>query len=102
MVPNEILITLTLYKCTLKIGQHTRCWFLIMGEGSDEHACTHNFTRVFASRTSKVCKLKKTPNNFKTSSPSGHSRLSDYLRLLRVCDKTISIVCMPFSHNPDT
>ena len=34
------------------------------GEGSDEPACTHDLVRTFASRINKVCKLKKTPNNF--------------------------------------
>ena len=34
------------------------------GEGSGEPACTHDFARDFASRINKVCKLKKTPNNF--------------------------------------
>ena len=34
------------------------------GECSDEPACTHDLARVFASRINKVCKLKKTPNNF--------------------------------------
>ena len=48
------------------------------GEGSDEPACMHDLARAFASRINKVCKLKKTPNNFKTSSPSGHSRMSYY------------------------
>ena len=37
---------------------------LACGEGSDEHACTHALVRAFASRINKVCKLKKTPNNF--------------------------------------
>ena len=36
------------------------------GEGSDEPACTHDLARAFASRINKICKLKKTPNNFKT------------------------------------
>ena len=31
---------------------------------SYEHACTHDLARAFASRILKVCKLKKTPNNF--------------------------------------
>ena len=34
------------------------------GEGSDEPACTHDLARAFASQIIKVCKLKKTPNNF--------------------------------------
>ena len=34
------------------------------GKGSDKPACTHDLARVFASRINKVCKLKKTPNNF--------------------------------------
>ena len=34
------------------------------GEGSDEPACTHDLAKAFASRINKVCKLKKTPNNF--------------------------------------
>ena len=34
------------------------------GEGSDEPACTHDLARAFASRINKVCKLKKTQNNF--------------------------------------
>ena len=72
------------------------------GEGFDEPACTHDLARAFASRINKVCKLKKTPNNFKTSSLSGHARMSDYKRLFRICGKTKSHVCMPFSHNPDT
>ena len=33
-------------------------------EGSDEPACTHDLARAFASRINKVCKLKKTQNNF--------------------------------------
>ena len=48
------------------------------GEGSDEPACTHDLARAFASRINKVCKLKKTPNNFQTSSLSGQARMSDY------------------------
>ena len=72
------------------------------GEGSDEPACTHDLARDFASRINKVCKLKKTPNNFCTSSLSGHARMSDYERLFRISDKTKSHVCMPFSHDPDT
>ena len=48
------------------------------GEGSDKPACTHDLARAFASRINKVCKLKKTPNNFNTSSLSGHTRMSDY------------------------
>ena len=72
------------------------------GEGSHEPACIHDLARAFASRINKVCKLKKTPNNFWTSSPSGHARMSDYYRLLRICDKTKSHVCTPFSHDPDT
>ena len=51
------------------------------GEGSDEPACTHDLARAFASRVNKVCKLKKTPNNFYTSSLSGHARVNDYKRL---------------------
>ena len=34
------------------------------GEGSDEPACIHDLARAFASRIYKVCRLKKTPNNF--------------------------------------
>ena len=34
------------------------------GEGSDEPACMHDLARAFASRINKVCKMKKTPNNF--------------------------------------
>ena len=68
------------------------------GGGSDKPACTHDLARAFASHIYKVCKLKKTPNIFKTSSPSGHARMSDFKRLFR----TKSHVCMPFSHNPDT
>ena len=71
-------------------------------EGSDEPACTHDLARVFASRIKKVCKLKKTPNNFQTSSHSGHARMGDYKRLFPIYDKTKSHVCMPFSHDPDT
>ena len=80
MVRNQILITLTLYKCTINWSAHEMLVLITSacGRGSDEPACTHNLARVFASRISKVCKLKKTPNNFKTSSPSGHSRLGDY------------------------
>ena len=52
------------------------------GEGSDEPACTHDLARAFASRINKICKLKKTPNNFWTSSLSGHARISDSKRLL--------------------
>ena len=51
-------------------------------EGSDEPACTNDLVRALASRINKICKLKKTPNNFKTSSLSGHARSSDYKRLL--------------------
>ena len=72
----------------------------VCGEGSDESACTPDIVRAFASR--KICKLKKTPNDFWTSSLSGHARISDYKRLFRICDKTISHVCMPFSHDPET
>ena len=74
----------------------------VCGEGSDEPACTHDLARVLASRINKVCKLKKTPNIYKTSSLSGHARMSDYKRLFRICDKTKSHVYMPFSHDPDT
>ena len=70
------------------------------GEGSDEPTCTHDLARAFASRI--VCKLKKTPNNFKTSSLSGQARMRDYKRLFQICDKTKSHICMPFSHDPDT
>ena len=72
------------------------------GEGSDEPACTHVLARAFASRINTVCMLKKTPNNFKTSSLSGQARMSDYKRLFRICDKTKSHFCMPFSQDPDT
>ena len=72
------------------------------GKASDEPACMRDLARGFASRINKVCKLKKTPNNFKTFSLSGHARMSDYKRLFRICDKTKSHVCMPFSHDPDT
>ena len=75
---------------------------LACGTGSNDPACTHHLTRAFASRINKVCKLKKTPNNSKTCSHSGHSRMSDDLRFVRICDKTKSQVCMPFSHSPDT
>ena len=34
------------------------------GEGSDEPACTYALARALASRTNKVCKFKKTRNNF--------------------------------------
>ena len=47
------------------------------GEGSYEPACMHDLARAFTSRINKVCKLMKTPNNFETSSPSGHARMSD-------------------------
>ena len=72
------------------------------GEGFDEHACTHDLARAFAYRINKVCKLQKTPNNFEISSLSGDARMSDYKRLFRICDKTKSRVCVPFSHDPDT
>ena len=72
------------------------------GGGYVKHACTHDLARAFASRIYKVCKLKKTPNNFLTSSLSGHARMSDFKRLFRICDKTNPNVCMPFSHDPDT
>ena len=75
---------------------------LACGKGSDEPACTHDLARGFAFRINKVCKLKKTLNNFLTSSLSRHARMSDYKRLFRICDKTKSHVCMPFSHDPDT
>ena len=70
------------------------------GEGSDEPV--HDLAKAFASRINKVCKLKKTLNNFKTSSLSGHARMSDYKRLFWICDKTKYHVCMPFSHGRDT
>ena len=66
-------------------------------EGSREPACIHDLARAFASRINKVCKLKKTPNNFWTSSPSGHARMSDYERLLRICDDQISFLYALFS-----
>ena len=47
------------------------------GKGSDGPACMHDLARAFTSRINKVCKLKKTPNNLKTSSPSGHARMGD-------------------------
>ena len=72
------------------------------GEGSDEPACTHDLARAFASCINKVCKLKKTSNNLKTSSRSGHASISDYKRLYRLCGKTKSHSCTPFSHDPDT
>ena len=74
----------------------------VCGEGSDESACTHDLARAFAYGINKVCKLQKTPNNFETSSLSGDARMSDYKRLFRICDKTKSHVCMPFSHDSDT
>ena len=75
---------------------------LACGECSDGPACTQDHARAFTFRTNKVCKLKKTLKNFKTSSLSGHARMSDYKRLFRIFDKTKSHVCMPFSHDPDT
>ena len=48
------------------------------GQGSDEPARTPDLARAFASSINKVCKFKKTPNNFKTSSLSGHAKMSDY------------------------
>ena len=72
------------------------------GEGSDEPACTHDLARAFASRINKVCKLKKTLNNFSTSSLSRHARMSDYKRHFQICDMNKSHVCMPFSNDPDT
>ena len=72
------------------------------GEGSDEPACAHDLARAFTSRINKVYMLKKIPNNFKTSGLSGHARMSAYKRLFRICDKTKSYVCMPFSNDPDT
>ena len=74
---------------------------LVCGEGSDEPACMHDLARSFASRINKECKLKKTPNNFSTSSFSGHARMSDYKRLFWICDRPTH-VCMLFSHDPDT
>ena len=71
-------------------------------EGPNEPAYTHDLARAFACRINKVCMLKKTPNNLKTSSLSGHDRMSDNKRLLRICDKTKSHVCMPFFHDLDT
>ena len=76
------------------------------GECPDELACTHDLARVFASRINKVCKLKKSLNNFKTSSLSGHARMSDY-KTEAFSDMGYGIkpnlmfVC-PFSHDPDT
>ena len=72
------------------------------GEGSYETACKHDLARAFASRINKVCKLKKAPKNFWTSNLSRHTRMSKYKRLFRICDKTKSHACMPFSHDPDT
>ena len=46
-------------------------------KGSDGPACMHDLARAFTSCINKVCKLKKTPNNLKTSSPSGHARMGD-------------------------
>ena len=51
------------------------------GKGSDETACTHDLARGFASRINKVCKLKKTLNNFQASSLSWHARMSQNERL---------------------
>ena len=48
------------------------------GKESDEPACTHDLDRAFTSRINKVCKLKKTQNNYKTFSLSGHARMSNY------------------------
>ena len=48
------------------------------GEGSDEPACTHDLDRGFDSCINKACKLKRTMNKFKTSSPSRHAGMSDY------------------------
>ena len=75
---------------------------MMVGEGSDEPACTHDLTRAFSFCINKVYKLKKTPINLSTPSLSGHARMSDYKRLFRIFDKTKSHVCMPFSHDPDT
>ena len=72
------------------------------GEGSYEPACKHDLARAFAARKNKVCKLKKTPKNFWAPNLSGHTRISDYKRLFRICHKTKSHACMPFSHDPDT
>ena len=66
------------------------------GESSDEPACTHDLVRAFASCIYKVCKLKKTPNNFKSSSLSGHARMSDYKRLFEYVIRPNLMVVYPF------
>ena len=73
MVRNEKNNTINWSVYEMKVLITSMC-----GEGSNEPACTHDFARPFASRINKVCKMKKTLNNFKTSSLSGHARMSDY------------------------
>ena len=66
------------------------------GKGSDESACTHDLARAFASRINKVCKLKKAPNNFETSSLSGHTRMSDYKKLFGYAIRPNLMFVSPF------
>ena len=58
MVRNEILITLASAH-EMMVLVTSAC-----GKGSDESVCMYDLARAFASRINKVCKLKKTPNNF--------------------------------------
>ena len=54
------------YICTINWSAHEIMILITSacGEGSDEPKCTHDLARAFASRINKVCKLKKTSNNF--------------------------------------
>ena len=60
-------------RCTINWSAHEMMVLFTSacGKDSDEPACTHGLARAFASRINEECKLKKTPNNFKTSSHSG-------------------------------
>ena len=59
MVRNEKINTINSSAHEMMVLITSEC-----GKGSDEPACTHDLARGFASHINKVCKLKKTPNNF--------------------------------------
>ena len=63
MVRNEILISLT-FAINKSAHQIMVLVTSACGKGSDETACMHDLARAFASRINKICKLKKTLNNF--------------------------------------
>ena len=51
----------------------------VCGEGSVVPACTHDLAWAFAPRIYKQSmQVEEDSNNFKTSSLSGHARMSDY------------------------